>query len=107
MVKLIVLDQRINSMTEFNRLLVAARELERKRERLILRLWISAMSLGLFADPDWTDRIEIDDNYPPKDTPSLPQAMQDLRTYPLAFVPVRFVVSILAFVHLRANLLNM
>ena len=55
MVKLIVLDQRINSMTEFR-----IREKEGKTHFTIMDF---RNVTRLFADPDWDGPIEVNDNY--------------------------------------------
>ena len=73
MVKLIVLDQRINSMTEFKQIVGRGTRIREKDGKTHFTIMDFRNVTRLFADPDWDGPIEIDDNYPPKDTPSLPK----------------------------------
>lgn len=73
MVKLIVLDQRISSMTDFKQIVgrgTRIREQEGKKHFVIMDF---RNVTRLFADPDWDGPIEIDDSYPPKPSDETPQ----------------------------------
>ena len=73
MVKLIVLDQRISSMTDFKQIVgrgTRIREQEGKTHFVIMDF---RNVTRLFADPDWDGPIEVDDSYPPKPSEEAPQ----------------------------------
>ena len=73
MVKLIVLDQRISSMTDFKQIVgrgTRIREQEGKTHFVIMDF---RNVTRLFADPDWDGPIEVDDSYPPKPSDETPQ----------------------------------
>ena len=73
MVKLIVLDQRISSMTDFKQIVgrgTRIREQEGKTHFVIMDF---RNVTRLFADPDWDGPIEVDDSYPPKPSDEAPQ----------------------------------
>lgn len=66
MTKLIVLDEMINSMTEFKQIIgrgTRIREADGKTHFVVMDF---RNVTRLFADPDWDGPIEIDPNYPPK-----------------------------------------
>ena len=74
MVKLIVLDQRISSMTDFKQIVgrgTRIREQEGKTHFVIMDF---RNVTRLFADPDWDGPIEVDDSYPPKPSDEAPQS---------------------------------
>lgn len=74
MVKLIVLDQRISSMTDFKQIVgrgTRIREQEGKTHFVIMDF---RNVTRLFADPDWDGPIEVDDSYPPKPSEEAPQS---------------------------------
>ena len=70
MVKLIVLDQRINSMTEFKQIVGRGTRIREKEGKTHFTLMDFRNITRLFADPDWDGPVEIDPNYPPQ--PSTP-----------------------------------
>ena len=69
MVKLIVLDQSINSMTEFKQIVGRGTRIREKEGKMHFTIMDFRNITRLFADPDWDGPIEMDDNYgivPPK-----------------------------------------
>lgn len=66
MVKLIVLDQQIGSMTEFKQIIGRGTRLREKEGKTYFTVMDFRNVTRLFADPDWDGPIEIDPNYPPK-----------------------------------------
>lgn len=72
MVKLIVLDQRLSSMTEFKQIVGRGTRIREKDGKTHFTIMDFRNVTRLFADPDWDGPIEVDDNYPPKDTPTTP-----------------------------------
>lgn len=73
MVKLIVLDQRINSMTEFKQIVGRGTRIREKDGKTHFTIMDFRNVTRLFADPDWDGPIEIDDNFPPQPTSNSPQ----------------------------------
>lgn len=73
MVKLIVLDQRLNSMTEFKQIVGRGTRIREKDGKTHFTIMDLRNVTRLFADPDWDGPIEVDDSYPPKDTPTPPR----------------------------------
>lgn len=73
MVKLIVLDQRLSSMTEFKQIVGRGTRIREKDGKTHFTIMDFRNVTRLFADPDWDGPIEVDDNYPPKNTPTPPQ----------------------------------
>ena len=68
MTKLIVLDEMINSMTEFKQIIgrgTRIRETDGKTHYVVMDF---RNVTRLFADPDWDGPIEADPDYPPKPT---------------------------------------
>ena len=63
MVKLIVLDQRINSMTEFKQIVGRGTRIREKENKLYFSIMDFRNITRLFADPDWDGPIEVDENY--------------------------------------------
>lgn len=72
MVKLIVLDQRLSSMTEFKQIVGRGTRIREKDGKTHFTIMDFRNVTRLFADPDWDGPIKVDDNYPPKDTPTPP-----------------------------------
>ncbi len=66
MVKLIVLDQNINSMTEFKQIIGRGTRIREKEGKTHFYIMDFRNITRLFADPDWDGPVEVDDNYPPK-----------------------------------------
>ena len=64
MVKLIVLDQIINSMTEFKQIVGRGTRIREKEGKLFFNIMDFRNVTRLFADPDWDGPIEVDPNYP-------------------------------------------
>ena len=69
MVKLIVLDQIINSMTEFKQIVGRGTRIREKEGKLFFHIMDFRHVTKLFADPDWDGPIVVDENYPPKPGP--------------------------------------
>ncbi len=65
MTKLIVLDQMINSMTEFKQILGRGTRLREKDGKTHFTVMDFRGVTRLFADPDWDGPIEQDDDYDP------------------------------------------
>ena len=63
MVKLIVLDQRIGSMTEFKQIVGRGTRIREKEGKTHFSIMDFRNVTRLFADPDWDGPIEVDDNY--------------------------------------------
>lgn len=101
MVKLIVLDQRINSMTEFKQIVGRGTRIREKDGKTHFTIMDFRNVTRLFADLDWDGPIEIDDSFPPQPTSNSPQQCALVGTY-LVFVPVRCAVRLL--VSVRRNL---
>lgn len=66
MVKLIVLDQQIGSMTEFKQIIGRGTRIREKEGKTHFVVMDFRNVTRLFADPDWDGPIEIDPDYPPK-----------------------------------------
>ncbi len=77
MVKLIVLDQQIGSMTEFKQIIGRGTRLREKEGKTSFTVMDFRNVTRLFADPDWDGPIEIDPNYPPKQKESKPYVLPD------------------------------
>lgn len=69
MVKLIVLDKQIGSMTEFKQIIGRGTRLREKDGKTHFMVMDFRNVTRLFADPDWDGPIERDLNYPPKPCP--------------------------------------
>jgi len=63
MVKLIVLDQCINSMTEFKQIVGRGTRIREKEGKTNFTIMDFRNVTRLFADPDWDGPLEIDENY--------------------------------------------
>lgn len=63
MVKLIVLDQRINSMTEFKQIVGRGTRIREKDGKTHFTIMDFRNITRLFADPDWDGPIEVDESY--------------------------------------------
>lgn len=83
MTKLIVLDQLINSMTEFKQIIGRGTRIREKEDKLFFTVMDFRRVSDLFADPNWDGPIEMDDDFgsgnsgnggikPPQPTPTLP-----------------------------------
>lgn len=68
MVKLIALDQRINSMTEFKQIVGRGTRIREKEGKTHFTIMDFRNITRLFADPDWDGPLEVDKGYV-KDTP--------------------------------------
>ena len=66
MVKLIVLDQQIGSMTEFKQIIGRGTRIREKEGKTHFVVMDFRNVTRLFADPDWDGPIEVDPDYPPK-----------------------------------------
>lgn len=76
MVKLIVLDQCINSMTEFKQIVGRGTRIREKDGKTHFTLMDFRNITRLFADPDWDGPVEIDPNYSPQPQPQPPTPPQ-------------------------------
>lgn len=65
MVKLIVLDQRINSMTEFKQIVGRGTRINWKAGKTHFTIMDFRNITRLFADPDWDGPLEVDEGYSP------------------------------------------
>ena len=65
MVKLIALDQRINSMTEFKQIVGRGTRIREKEGKTHFTIMDFRNITRLFADPDWDGPIEVDKGYLP------------------------------------------
>lgn len=73
MVKVIVLDQSINSMTEFKQMVGRGTRIREKDGKTHFTIMDFRNITRLFADPDWDGPVEVDEQYghmPPKDYPN-------------------------------------
>lgn len=68
MVKLIVLDQIINSMTEFKQIVGRGTRIREKEGKTHFSIMDFRNVTRLFADDEWDGPIEVDPSYPPKGT---------------------------------------
>lgn len=69
MTKLIVLDQMINSMTEFKQIIGRGTRLREKEGKTHFTVMDFRGISRLFADPDWDGPIEPDEGFDPNDVP--------------------------------------
>ena len=90
MVKLIALDQRINSMTEFKQIVGRGTRIREKEGKTHFTIMDFRNITRLFADPDWDGPLEVDkgyikdtprperpSGYPPEDDDTPPQAHEE------------------------------
>ena len=86
MVKLIALDQRINSMTEFKQIVGRGTRIRESEGKTHFTIMDFRNITRLFADPDWDGPLEVDKGYlpdrakpytPPKDQPTPLTAHED------------------------------
>ena len=86
MVKLIALDQRINSMTEFKQIVGRGTRIRENEGKTHFTIMDFRNITRLFADPDWDGPLEVDKGYlpdrakpytPPKDQLAPPTAHED------------------------------
>ena len=103
MTKLIVLDQMINSMTEFKRIIGRGTRLREKDGKTHFTVMDFRGVTRLFADPDWDGPIEQDPDYdpnrPPKDPDAEPPAPPDPDDPPAILLPKPFVDETGCHVH--------
>lgn len=88
MVKLIALDQRINSMTEFKQIVGRGTRIREKEGKTHFTIMDFRNITRLFADPDWDGPLEVDKGYmpdrakpytPPKDQPDDGGGVHDVK----------------------------
>lgn len=77
MVKLIVLDQRINSMTEFKQIVGRGTRIREKEGKTHFTIMDFRNITRLFADPDWDGPLEVDKGYIPDRVKPTPQSKDD------------------------------
>lgn len=70
MIKLIVLDQMINSMTEFKQIIGRGTRIREKEGKMYFTVMDFRGVSRLFADPEWDGPIEQDPNYDPNYNPT-------------------------------------
>ena len=103
MTKLIVLDQMINSMTEFKQIIGRGTRLREKDGKTHFTVMDFRGVTRLFADPDWDGPIEQDPDYdpnrPPKDPDAEPPAPPDPDDPPAILLPKPFVDETGCHVH--------
>lgn len=80
MVKLIVLDQRINSMTEFKQIVGRGTRIREKDGKTHFTIMDFRNITRLFADPDWDGPIEVDEGYGKQKPKSYPEYKDDPTT---------------------------
>ena len=95
MTKLIVLDQMINSMTEFKQIIGRGTRLRVKEGKTHFTIMDFRGVTRLFADPDWGGPIEQDPDYdpnrPPKEPDAEPPTPPDPDVPPAILLPKPFV----------------
>ena len=69
MTKLIVLDEMIESMTEFKQIIGRGTRIREKEGKTHFVVMDFRNVTRLFADPEWDGPIEVDPNYPPRPKP--------------------------------------
>lgn len=103
MTKLIILDQMINSMTEFKQIIGRGTRLREKDGKTHFTVMDFRGVTRLFADPDWDGPIEQDPDYdpnrPPKDPDAEPPAPPDPDDPPAILLPKPFVDETGCHVH--------
>ncbi len=72
MVKLIVLDENIGSMTEFKQIIGRGTRIRENDGKTHFSIMDFRGVTRLFADPDWDGEVEIDPDYPKKKFPPTP-----------------------------------
>ncbi len=77
MTKLIVLDQMINSMTEFKQIIGRGTRLIEKKGKMHFTVMDFRNVTRLFADPDWDGPIELDEDYGKGEATSLAKLTPD------------------------------
>ena len=77
MVKLIVLDQRINSMTEFKQIVGRGTRIREKDGKTHFTIMDFRNITRLFADPDWDGPIEVDESYAKQKPKPYPEYKDD------------------------------
>ena len=77
MVKLIVLDQRINSMTEFKQIVGRGTRIREKDGKIHFTIMDFRNITRLFADPDWDGPIEVDESYSKQKPKPYPEYKDD------------------------------
>lgn len=81
MTKLIVLDEWINSMTEFKQIIGRGTRIREKDGKTHFIVMDIRGVTALFADPDWDGPIEIDEDYGEKSVVPVP-VLLDLNQIP-------------------------
>jgi type I restriction enzyme R subunit len=82
MTKLIVLDQMINSMTEFKQIIGRGTRLREKEGKTHFTIMDFRGVSRLFADPEWDGEVEPDDNFNPNPQPGGGVIIVDPPEYP-------------------------
>lgn len=77
MVKLIVLDQRINSMTEFKQIVGRGTRIREKDGKTHFTIMDFRNITRLFANPDWDGPIEVDESYSKQKPKPYPEYKDD------------------------------
>lgn len=78
MVKLIVLDENIGSMTEFKQIIGRGTRIRENDGKTHFSIMDFRGATRLFADPDWDGEVEIDPNYPKKKEPNGSKVIIDI-----------------------------
>lgn len=87
MVKLIVIDQMINSMTEFKQIIGRGTRLREKEGKMSFTIMDFRGVTRLFADPDWDGPIEMVDDYDPKRKTKSKQCGSGVMPIPITGTP--------------------
>lgn len=82
MTKLIVIDQMINSMTEFKQIIGRGTRLREKEGKTHFTIMDFRGVSRLFADPEWDGEVEQDPNFDPNSKPGGPVIIVDPPNYP-------------------------
>ena len=82
MVKLIVLDENIGSMTEFKQIIGRGTRIRENDGKTHFSIMDFRGVTRLFADPDWDGEVEIDPDYPKKKDPNGPKVIIDTPPVP-------------------------
>lgn len=72
MVKLIVLDEMISSMTEFKQIIGRGTRINEKAGKTHFTILDFRNVTSLFSDPDWDGTVDVDDNFDPTKEPKKP-----------------------------------
>ena len=87
MVKLIVLDQNINSMTEFKQIVGRGTRIREREGKTHFYIMDFRNITRLFADPDWDGPVQVDEGYTPQHDVRPYDDDEELQVFPLGEHP--------------------